>query len=81
MFEDAIRNKSHIVLDPYDFNLILKLLDVTDAVKLYNLLATLEEEHIEEGVGEPFEIIVLYNGRLFKRILRILSKYAGVKKT
>jgi len=81
MFEEAIRNKSHVVLDPYDYILIMKLLDVKDAVKLYNLLATLEEEHIEEGVGEPFEIIVLYDGGMFRRILKALSKYTGEKKS
>ncbi len=75
MFEEAVRNKSHVVLDPYDYTLLMKLLETRDSVKLYNLLATLEEEHIEEGVGEPFEIVLLYDGRMFRRIIKTLSKY------
>ncbi len=75
MFREAIETTNHIVLDPYDYILLMKLLDTRDSIKLYNLLASLEEEHIEDGVAEPYEIIVLYNERMFRKILKILSKY------
>ena len=77
MFEEAIRNKSHVVLDPYDYALVMRLLDVRDSVRLYNLLASLESEYIEDGVAEPHEIIILYDGKMFRRIVKALSKYGG----
>jgi hypothetical protein len=52
----------------------MKLLDRDDSIKLYNLLASLEDEYVEEGIAEPHEIILVYNGRLFRKILKKLSR-------
>ena len=76
MVENALKNKSDIILDPYDYGLIIKVLEVPDAVHFYNSLASLFPETIEDNVAEPHEIILIYNKRLFSKILKRLRDLA-----
>ncbi len=75
IFEEALKNKSNIVLDPYDYCLVLRTLDYKDAINLYNLLAAPINEAIEDGVMEDYEIILTFNKRIFKKIISLLKQF------
>ncbi len=75
IIENAIKNRSDVVLDPYDYALLMKILDLEDAIKLYNSLSELFPEAIEDNIAEPHEIILTYDGRLFRRIIKRLNKF------
>lgn len=77
MFKDALRNKSDIVLDPYDYGLVVKILDLEDSVRLYNSLASMFDEAVEENIADPHEIILTYDGRLYRRIIKRLEGVKG----
>jgi len=75
IIENAIKNRSDVVLDPYDYALLMRILDLEDAIKLYNSLSELFPEAIEDNIAEPHEIILTYDGRLFRRIIKRLNKF------
>lgn len=75
MFENALETKGDVVLDPYDYALLTRILDIVDVIRLYNNLATVFPEAIEDNVAEPYEILVTYDGRLFRRIIKTIRKF------
>jgi len=76
MFENALKSKSDIILDPYDYGLIMKILEVSDAIRFYNSLASLFPEAVEDNVAEPHEIILTYDRILYSKILKRLRDLA-----
>jgi hypothetical protein len=78
LFKDALANKDSVVVDPYDYALLTKILPLEDAVRLYNEVTVLTEEEKEEGDVdiEDYEVVITFNERLFKAIIKALERYA-----
>jgi ferredoxin-fold anticodon binding domain-containing protein len=81
LFEGALPNNSDILLDPFDIAFLMRLLNKKWVLKLYNSLAVLSEDEIEDMKEEldvkPGDILVLFDRELFQEVLDTLNRFAG----
>jgi len=73
MFQEALENRSDVVLDPYDYGFLMRIMETNIAIHIYENLASLLPEVIEDGVAETHEIILIFNRELFTRIIKELE--------
>jgi|Deesub1362B_J571_1020462.scaffolds.fasta_scaffold00005_396 hypothetical protein len=78
LFKEALNNNSDVLIDPFDLAILFKLLDSKTAIKLYNALAALSEDEIEEMKKDidvkPYDILVIYNKELYSRIIDAIKR-------
>lgn len=78
LFRLALEKGDDVIIDPYDYALITKLLPPDLAVDLYNKITQLTEEEREEIEQEieEHEVLILHDKKLFRSIINVLEKYA-----
>ncbi|PCN50975.1 hypothetical protein B6U99_01530 [Candidatus Geothermarchaeota archaeon ex4572_27] len=78
LFKLALEKGDDVIIDPYDYALITKLLPPDLAVELYNKVTQLTEEEKEEVDQEieEYEVLILHDKKLFRSIINVLEKYA-----
>ena len=87
LFKQALKAKDDVIIDPYDFSLLVKLLPLHLAVKIYNeLTIPTDEERAEmELAGDielmEYEALITYNKKLYEEILKTLQKFQFKKPT
>lgn len=81
LFKEALRAGDDVIIDPYDFSLLIKLLPPNLAVKIYNeLTVPTDEERAEIELAEDidileYEALITYDKKLYQKIIDILEKY------
>jgi len=81
LFKKALEKGDDVILDPYDYTIITRLLPPHLAVRLYNKVTVLTEEEREEMEEEleEYEVLILFDKKLFKEIVNTLSKFTKRK--
>jgi len=86
LFKEALKKGDDVIIDPYDFSLLMKILPPELAVKVYNeLTMPTDEEREEMELASEIEImdyeaLITFNKKLYQEIIRVLEKYSTRRK-
>ena len=81
LFSEALKKGDDVIIDPYDFSLLVKLLPPDLAVRVYNeLTIPTDEERAEMEIAGDIEILeyealITFNKELYEAILKALRKF------